>query len=127
MSSSVHIDNKKKDILIIGKGPTQGLDDTTLTAEAQYSINFPRSNRKFCLSQHDNGSNRFLFVNATKIYQFKVKDSKIKKYLLCLENISGDFLPNNMKKQDYMDVCTIFLLIIELLILVILSIFINIQ
>ena len=34
MSSSVHIDNKNKDILILGKGPTQGLDDTTLTAGA---------------------------------------------------------------------------------------------
>ena len=30
---------KKKDILILGKGPTQGLDDTTLAAETQYSIN----------------------------------------------------------------------------------------
>ena len=39
MSSSVHVDNKKKDILILGKGPTKGLDDTTLTSEAQYSIN----------------------------------------------------------------------------------------
>ena len=28
MSSSVHIDNKKKDILILGKGPTQGLEHT---------------------------------------------------------------------------------------------------
>ena len=34
MSSSVHIDNKNKDIFILGEGPTQGLDDTTLTAEA---------------------------------------------------------------------------------------------
>ena len=42
MSSSVHINNKKEDILILGAGPTQGLDDTTLTAEAQYSINFSR-------------------------------------------------------------------------------------
>ena len=33
MSSSVHIDNKGKDILIIGKGPLQELDDTTLTAK----------------------------------------------------------------------------------------------
>ena len=39
MSSSVHIENKGKDILIIGKGPTQGLDDTTLTVEAKYPIN----------------------------------------------------------------------------------------
>ena len=45
MSSSVHIDEKGKDILILRKGPTQGLNDTTLTAEAQYSINFSRSNR----------------------------------------------------------------------------------
>ena len=38
MSSSVHIDNKNKDILIIGERPTQGLDDTTLTVEAKYAI-----------------------------------------------------------------------------------------
>ena len=36
----MHIDNKEKDILIPGEGPTQGLDDTTLTAEAIYPINF---------------------------------------------------------------------------------------
>ena len=39
MSSSVHVDNKKKDILILGKGLTQGLEHT-LTAENMYSINF---------------------------------------------------------------------------------------
>ena len=38
MSSSLHIDNKKKDILIIGKGPKDRLDDTTLTAEKDYVI-----------------------------------------------------------------------------------------
>ena len=38
MSSYVHNDNKNKDILIIGEGPTQGLDDTTLTAEGDYPI-----------------------------------------------------------------------------------------
>ena len=39
MSSSAHIGNKKKDILILGKGPIQGLEHT-LTAEKVYSINF---------------------------------------------------------------------------------------
>ena len=39
MSSSAHIDNKKKNILVLGKGPTQGLEHT-LTAEKVYSINF---------------------------------------------------------------------------------------
>ena len=38
MSSSAHIDNKKKDILIRGKGPRQGLEHT-LAAEKMYSIN----------------------------------------------------------------------------------------
>ena len=45
MSSSVHIDNKGKDILILREGPTQGLDDTTLTSEAKHLINFSRSQR----------------------------------------------------------------------------------
>ena len=39
MSTSIHIDNKKKDILVIGRGSTQGLE-STLTAEKMYSINF---------------------------------------------------------------------------------------
>ena len=29
-----------------------------------------------------------------------MKDLEIKKYSSCLENISGDFSANNMKKQD---------------------------
>ena len=50
MSSSVHVDNKKKDILILGKGPTQGLNGTTLTAEKLYSISCTENNKKLCLS-----------------------------------------------------------------------------
>ena len=69
MSSSVHIDSKNKDILIIGEGATQGLNNTTLTAEAKYPFHFTQSEKRFVLSLHYNGSNSFLFVNATKIYQ----------------------------------------------------------
>ena len=47
---------------------------------------------------HYNGSSIFLFVNATKIYQFKPKGSEIKIYSLCLGNISGDFSVNKIKK-----------------------------
>ena len=68
MNSSVHIDNKGRYILILGEGLKQGLDDTTLAAETKYSFNFTQSDRNFCLSLHYNGSNSFLFVNATKIY-----------------------------------------------------------
>ena len=46
MSSSPHIDNKKKDILVLGKGPTQRLEHT-LTAEKLYSINFAKKVQNF--------------------------------------------------------------------------------
>ena len=82
----MHIDNKKKVILVPGEGPTQGLNNTAITAEAKYSINFSRSKRKFCLSLHYDGSNSFLFVNATKIYQFKAKNYEVKPYPLCSAN-----------------------------------------
>ena len=65
---SVHANNKNKYILILGKEETKGLDNMTLTAEAEYSINFSRSQRKLCLRLHCNGSNSFLFINATKIH-----------------------------------------------------------
>ena len=39
ISFSAHIDNNKKDISILGKGPTQGLEHT-LTAGKMYSISF---------------------------------------------------------------------------------------
>ena len=57
--SSSHIDNKKKDILVLGKGPTQG---HTLTAEKMYSINFTVTKEKFCLDLHYNGANSYLLV-----------------------------------------------------------------
>ena len=47
MNSSVHVDNKGKDILILGEGSTQGLDDTKLTAEAKYPIDFTQSGKRF--------------------------------------------------------------------------------
>ena len=45
MSSSSHIDNKTKNILVLGKGPTQGLEHA-LTAEKMYSISFTVTNKK---------------------------------------------------------------------------------
>ena len=51
----MHVDNNGKDILILGEGPTQGLDDMTLTAEAKYTINFTKPNKRLVLSLHYNG------------------------------------------------------------------------
>ena len=86
MSSSIHIDNKGKDILVLGRGPTQRLE-STLTSEKMYSIYFTVKKRNFCLSLHYNGANSYLFVNDTKIIRFKAKDSNIVASPLCLGNI----------------------------------------
>ena len=92
----MHIDNKNKDILILG---------------------FTQSGKRFVLRLRYNGSNSFLFVNATKIYQFKAKDSEIKDYTLCLGNTSKDFTIYNMKKKKKVyKKCIFFLLILILLI-----------
>ena len=108
MSSSMHINNKGKDILTLGEGLTQGLHDTTLTAEAIYPINFTQPNKRFVLVLHYNRSNSILFVSATKIYQFKAKNSEIKDYALCLGNITKDFTNDNMKKNRIKRSCKFF-------------------
>ena len=100
MSFSAHIDNKKKDILVLGIGPTQRLEHT-LTAEKMYSNNFTVTKRKFCLSLHYNGEDSYLFVNNTEIYKFKAKDSETVATPLCLGNISKDWSVVNMKKTGF--------------------------
>ena len=98
MRSSAHIDNKKKDVLVLGKGPIQGLEHT-LIAEKMYSINFTVTKKKFCLSLHYNGANSYFFVNGTEIYKFKANDSETVASPLCLGNISKDWSVDNMKKK----------------------------
>ena len=77
ISSSVDAVNIGKDLWILSEGPTQGLDDMTSTAEAKYPINFT-SGKRFVFSLHYNGSNSFLFIQTTKVYQFKAKNSELK-------------------------------------------------
>ena len=68
INSSLHLDDNGKDISILVEWLTQGLDDTTLTAEALYPFNFTQSGKWFVLSLHCNGNYNLLFVNTTKIY-----------------------------------------------------------
>ena len=75
MSSSVHVDYKKNNILILGEGIRQGLDSATLTAEKMYSVNFTENNKKCSLGLHCN----------------EAKNCEIVSNLLCLGNISEDF------------------------------------
>ena len=100
MSSSVHVDNKGKDILILGEGLTQGLDDTTLTVEANIPLNLYNQIEDLYLVYVIMEAKLSYLLMLQKIYQFKVNDSEIKKYTLCLGNVSKDFTINNMKKKQ---------------------------
>ena len=80
MSSSPHIDEKKKDILILGKGSTQGLEHT-LAVEKLYSTNFTQQNIIFCLSLYYNRTHSYLFLYGTKIVKFKAKDIEVAAYI----------------------------------------------
>ena len=90
MNSSINVNNKGKEILVLGIGPTQGLGEHSLTAGKRYSINFTITKKNFCLSLHYSGANSYLFVNGTEIVKFKAKDSEIAASPFCLGNISKD-------------------------------------
>ena len=99
MNLLTKIDNKGKDILILGTGPTQGLGEHSLSGEKIYLINFTKVNTKFCLSLHYDEANSYLFVNDKIIHKFTAKDSMIIPYNLCLRNVSKDFSESSMKKN----------------------------
>ena len=98
LNSSSHANNKENNNLILGKDFVQGINGTKIYAEKLYSINFTKTNTKFCISLHYNRSNSYLFVNGTEIHKFKTKDSEIIAAPICLGNISRDFSVDNMKK-----------------------------
>ena len=90
----------KKNIFILGKGQTQGLEHT-LTTEKMYSINFTVTKKRLSLSLRFNRANSCLFVDGTEIYKFKAKDSETVATPLCLGNISKDWSTDNMKKSGF--------------------------
>ena len=75
LNSSLHIDNKLKDILILGKGLTDGLDDTLLTAEKE-------------------------FVNSAEMKKFKPKDSKINAAPLYIVYVSKGYIFHIIKLKN---------------------------
>ena len=84
-SNSLHATNKTENILILGHGLTQKVNNTTIYAEKMYSPNFSAENKIFCLSLHYNGDNSYLFVKGKEVTKFKAKKSKIKANQLTLE------------------------------------------
>ena len=74
-SLSSHVDNWINNFLVLGLGPTFGINGSFSSPEKEISINFTKANTKFCLSLHYNADNSYLFVNGKEIFKF-IADNK---------------------------------------------------
>ena len=99
-SNSVHATNKTQNILILGHGVNQKVNNTTIYAEKMYSPNFSAENKIFCLSLYYNGNNSYLFVNGKEVTKFKAEKSEIKANQLTLGSISTS---DNLSSSDIED------------------------
>ena len=77
MTNSKHGNSKTKDVLVLGRGLIQKIDDTTIYAEKMYSPNFTIANRTFCLSLHYKSDDSYLFVNGKEVINFKAKNQRV--------------------------------------------------
>ena len=91
-SSSPHSDNCKNKFLILGKGPTFGINGSFESKETKFSINFSKANRKYYLSLHYNGVNSYLFVNRKEIFEFQANNKNVNfPTQFCLGSMSYGF------------------------------------
>ena len=101
MGSSVHVNNKQKYVIILGKSATQGLDDTRLSTEKKVFNQFYKSSNKFCFSLHYNGADSYIFVNVLAIHKYKAKVSKINAISSCIGKISKYLSVGNVKRTGF--------------------------
>ena len=97
MSSSLHIDNKKRHI------SSRKWTNTRVRKyfNCRKNVFSQFYSNKFCLSLHYNRANSYLFVNDTEIYKVKAKDSEVFVGPICLGNISKDWPVDNMIKTGF--------------------------
>ena len=99
-SNSANATNKTQNILMLGHGLTQKVNNTTIYAEKMYSPNFSAENKTFCLSLHYNDDDSYLFVIGKEVTKFKAKESEIKANQLALGTISTSA---NLSSSDIED------------------------
>ena len=74
---SSHNDNQKNDFLALGESDTISINGNSGAPEKKFSINFSKTNPKFCLSSHYNGDNSYSFVKGKKIYKIKANKKHV--------------------------------------------------
>ena len=85
-NSSSHVDSRKNNFLVLGEGPTFGINESFGSPEKRFTINFSKANTKFCVSLHYNADNSHLFDNGKEI-------------LLALEAYLMDLMLLNLEKN----------------------------
>ena len=94
-SSSSHTDNRKNNFLVLGEGPTSGINNTIGAAEKKISFNFSKANTKFCLISHYNDGESYSYVN--RICKIKANNN-ISWYNLHFLSVSIDFKKDEQSK-----------------------------
>ena len=83
---------ENNDFLILGEGPTYGINGSFGSQEKKVSINFSTANTKLCLRLHYNVDNSYLFVNEKEIFKFKADNKNVNfSTQFCLGSISNGF------------------------------------
>ena len=77
-NSSSHSDNRKNNFLMLGEGPTYGINGSFGSPEKHFDVNIIKANTKFYLRLHYNADNSYLFVNGKEIFKFKAHKFKFK-------------------------------------------------
>ena len=75
---------------MLGEVPTLRINGSLGSPEKKISINFSKSNTKFCLSLHYNADNSYLFVNGKEIFKLKADNKNVNfPTQFCLRSISN--------------------------------------
>ena len=73
-------------------GPTFGINGSSGSPGKKFSIDFSKTNTKFCLSLHYDADNSYLFVNEKEIFKFKIDNKNVNfPSQFCLGNISNEY------------------------------------
>ena len=90
LSNSSNEETKKNNVLVLGKVSIEVSNTTTIQAKDELKTDSTIPNKKFILSVHYNGDDRYFFVNNIQQYKFKAVNSEIKANKLCLSGFSED-------------------------------------
>ena len=98
MSFTVHATNRANNIYLMGTGLTQGINDTTIYPEKNFSRNFTDFGKTFMLSLHYNSDDSCLFVNGRQELKFKAKIDQLFQEKLCIKNLSDQWTTSESEK-----------------------------